>query len=172
MCTDRMTGPGPLPCHPMPRVLEPSTCQWARGEESAWCPWPPTSPPTTGTLAAPSHPGFHLAEQPDGASLGPEKGPTFGHGGRGGARQGHWDSATVSPGTTCVNRGSFPSLKPPPPPSLPAGATRVPWATASPQWCTTTTPPQKGCRRPPRAPTARLPPSSKALAAQVSPGSS
>lgn len=33
-------------------------------------------------------PGFHLAEQPDGASLGPEKGPTFGHGGRGGGPAG------------------------------------------------------------------------------------
>lgn len=62
-----------------------------------------------------------------------------------------------------------PGRLPTPPPraplrvlSLPAGATREPWATVSPPWCTTATPPWT--RRPPRAPTTRRPPSSKAPA--------
>lgn len=62
-----------------------------------------------------------------------------------------------------------PGRLPTPPPgaplrvlSLPAGATREPWATVSPPWCTTATPPWT--RRPPRAPTTQRPPSSKALA--------
>lgn len=62
-----------------------------------------------------------------------------------------------------------PGRLPTPPPgaplrvlSLPAGATREPWATVSPPWCTTATPPWTRC--PPRAPTTQRPPSSKALA--------
>lgn len=62
-----------------------------------------------------------------------------------------------------------PGRLPTPPPgaplrvlSLPAGATREPWATVSPPWCTTATPPWT--RRPPRAPTTQRPPSSKAPA--------
>ncbi|KAJ1071927.1 hypothetical protein K5549_013794 [Capra hircus] len=38
----RMTGPGPLPCHPTPRVLEPSMCQWAPRRRECMVPLAPS----------------------------------------------------------------------------------------------------------------------------------
>lgn len=139
---DRTTGPGPLPCHPTPRspgapdASGPEEVREARRLA-------PASLPTTGALAAPSQLGFLLAEHPDGA-LGPGEGPHLRAWWSEGARR---DTGTVpmSPAFNYVESGSFPEPgSHSPPPSLLAGATRVPWATAPPPWCTTTTPLRKG----------------------------